>query len=126
MSGLRAFRGENGAQLLDLPDAPRPDPGVPAPARFLPEYDNVLLAHADRTRIVPERYRRELMSRNGIVPATILVNGRVAGIWRVDDSVLTISPFARLSKKDSATLLSAGGRLARFLGAEPDVRLLAA
>lgn len=125
MPELRTFRSEHGTPLLDLPGARRPAEDTPSPVRFLPEYDNVLLAYADRARIVPTHYRQQMMSRNGIVPATILVDGKVAGTWRVDDSVLSISPFARLTAKDAAALRGSGAALAEFLGADPDVRLLA-
>lgn len=70
-------------QLLDLPDAPRPDPDTPAPVRLLPDFDNVLLSHADRTRIVSDEVRRRMVTPNGAGPGTLLVNGQVAGVWRL-------------------------------------------
>ncbi|WP_028921138.1 winged helix DNA-binding domain-containing protein [Pseudonocardia acaciae] len=85
VAGLRerlwVARDERGRELFDLPDAPRPDPGTPAPVRLVAPFDNVVLAHADRSRIVPERHRHELASKNGIVPGTVLVGGFVAGVW---------------------------------------------
>ena len=74
---LTTLRDENGGELFDLPEAPRPGVDTPAPVRFLPEYDNVLLSHADRSRIVSDEDRRHLMSVNGIIPGTVLVNGTV-------------------------------------------------
>ncbi|MFI8997860.1 winged helix DNA-binding domain-containing protein [Streptomyces sp. NPDC053542] len=115
MTGLRRLRGANGAELLDVPDAPLPDPDTPAPPRFLPDFDNVVLSHADRTRIVPEQHRKRLVTRNGIVPATILVDGMVAGTWRADDGLLTITPFAPLPPTTETQLHDTGLRLARFL-----------
>jgi hypothetical protein len=119
MSGsLRVFRADSGAELLDLPDAPRPDPDTPAPPRFVPEFDNLVLSHADRTRIVADDHRRALLTRNGIVPGTVLVDGFVCGVWRITTerkhATLTVQPFARLSKKNTVALESAGTRLLRF------------
>jgi hypothetical protein len=67
--------------LLDLPDAPRPGDDVPAPVRLLPDFENLLLSHADRTRVVPPEVRPALASRNGMPPGTVLVDGVVAGSW---------------------------------------------
>ncbi|MEU2760483.1 MULTISPECIES: winged helix DNA-binding domain-containing protein [unclassified Streptomyces] len=96
--GLRTFRDERGAELFDLPDAPRPDPGTPAPPRFLPEFDNVLLGHADRTRVIPEVNK----GRNGKGKQTygsVLVDGFLDALWRVDreggTAVLTVQPLRR-------------------------------
>ena len=80
---LRPFRDERGRELLDLPDAPRPDPDVPAPVRYLPEYDNLLLSHADRRRFAPPA-DRSLAGATGPAKGTVLVDGHVQGIWRVE------------------------------------------
>ena len=100
---LRAFRDENGTELLDLPDAPRPDPGTPAPVRLIAEYDNLILSHADRARVVSERDRPRLYGRNGVFPGTVLVNGFVAGLWRMARSAgavtLTVEPFGKIGAR---------------------------
>jgi hypothetical protein len=83
---LRAFRDESGRELFDLPDAPRPDPARSAGVRFLPEFDNVLLSHADRTRIISDDDRKRIYTVNGLVPGTVLVDGFVRGRWKVDRS----------------------------------------
>jgi hypothetical protein len=122
---VRVFRDEQGNELLDLPDAPRPDPDTPAPPRFLPEYDNVLLSHADRTRIVAVAdHRRLLVYKNGIVPGTVLVDGFVRGTWRIarqrDAATLHVELFERVARSERAALTEEGGRLLAF--AAPDVR----
>ncbi|WP_240675381.1 winged helix DNA-binding domain-containing protein [Cellulomonas endophytica] len=76
--------GTRPRELLDVPGAPLPDADVPAPVRLLPDFDDVLLAHADRTRIVPAAVKPHLASKNGMPPPTVLVDGRVAGGWRVE------------------------------------------
>ena len=76
---LRRFRDENGRELLDLQRAPLPAADTPAPVRFLPKWDNVLLAFADRTRVLPEEYRKTVIAKNGDVAQTFLVDGVVAG-----------------------------------------------
>jgi hypothetical protein len=115
---LRTFRGESGAELFDLPDAPRPDADTPAPVRFLPEFDDVLLSHADRTRIISEADRKRVFTINGIIRATILVEGQVRGMWRMErdkaGAALVIQPFTPLAKADRAALEEEGGRLVRF------------
>ena len=81
---LRRFRDEHGRELLDVPRAPLPDAETPAPVRFLPKWDNVLLAFADRTRVLPEQYRKTVIGLNGDVAQTFLVDGFVAGTWSVE------------------------------------------
>ncbi|MER5525789.1 winged helix DNA-binding domain-containing protein [Streptomyces sp. NPDC002677] len=107
---LLAFRDENGVELLDLPDAPRPDPGTPAPPRFLPEYDNLLLAHADRARVVPPEHRGRLWQGNQ-PHRTLLVDGFLAGVWKPVDDALVIEPFGPLSRAQRAAVLDEGERM---------------
>jgi len=114
--GLVTFRDEEGRELLDLPGAPRPGPGTSAPPRFLPEYDNVLLGHADRTRILAEEHRRLVFTENAI-RATFLVDGFVRGTWARDRATgeLDLRPFEPLPTKDAAAVLREGERLLAFL-----------
>ncbi|MGH2630983.1 MAG: winged helix DNA-binding domain-containing protein [Actinomycetota bacterium] len=129
--GLRAFRNVAGRELFDLPDAPRPDPETPSPPRFLPEYDNVLLGHADRTRLVSDDYRKELLAAAGTKTIRIvLIDGCVGGTWAIerseDTATLVIEPAGRLRKQARAGLLDEGGRLLRFAASEAtrhDVRI---
>lgn len=105
---LVTFRAEPGPgsasvrELLDLPDAPRPDPQVPAPVRFLADFDNLTLSHADRTRVVSEEHRRALTTKNGMAPGTVLVDGRVAGTWAVTRERL--DPGGLRARRELATL----------------------
>ena len=80
---LVTFRDERGRELFDLPDAPRPDPETPAPPRFLPEYDNLLLGHRDRTRVMDVDRATPLFPGNGAVLGSVLLDGRFAGGWRI-------------------------------------------
>jgi hypothetical protein len=93
--GLCGFRDEAGRELLDLPGAPRPDPGTPAPPRFLPEYDNVLLGHADRTRIAAGAAGR--WPADGLHWSPLLADGFLAGAWRLRQdkaaATLVVEPF---------------------------------
>ncbi|GAA2333609.1 hypothetical protein Scani_50640 [Streptomyces caniferus] len=115
---LAVFRDENGRELLDLPEAPRPDADTPAPVRFLPEFDNILLSHADRARILTEEQRKLVFTRNGLIRSTFLVDGFVAGVWRVEQTrgaaVLVLEPFGTLRAGDRAALTEEGGRLLAF------------
>jgi Winged helix DNA-binding domain len=118
---LRGFRGEDGAELLDLPDAPRPDPDTPAPPRFLPEYDNLLLSHADRSRVIPHTRPVPLPAGNGSTQGTVLFDGRWQGMWRIASGVMTIEAFVPLPDEVAAE----GARLAEFTGAAAgDVRVI--
>lgn len=115
---LITFRDENGVELFDLPDAPRPDADTPAPPRFLPEFDNVLLGHADRTRVIPPPFK----GRNGVgnqAYGSVLVDGFLAAIWRLETgggcapttvTVQELRPFTPAEREDvtdeAQTLLS--------------------
>ena len=123
--GLRTFRDESGVELFDVPDGPLPDPDTPAPVRFLPEYDNVFLGHADRSRIGDPADRPRLGFGDGRFFKLLLVGGFVRAVWRVEDGDVVVKPARRLSKKDAAAVEAEGRRLAAFLG-DGDVRILPA
>ena len=92
---LRRFRDEKGRELLDLPRAPLPPADTPAPVRLLPKWDNTLLAHADRSRVLPEELRKTVISKNGDVTQTVLLDGVVAGSWAADaKGKIALTPFA--------------------------------
>jgi hypothetical protein len=112
---LRRFRDEHGRELLDVPRAPLPDPDTPASVRLLPKWDNVLLAHADRTRVLPERYRKTVIRMNGDVAQTFLVDGFVAGTWRAENGRVAIEPFAPLSRSVRREVDEEAARLEAFL-----------
>lgn len=117
---LRTFRDERGRELFDLPDAPRPDPDVPAPPRFLPEYDNLLLSHADRGRFVSEHDRRLLFAGERTARGAVLSDGRLRGTWRVEPDGFVIHHLGPLTRKAAAALGAEGRRLLRFLDADGD------
>jgi hypothetical protein len=123
---LVTFRDEHGRELFDLEEAPRPDPATPAPTRFLPEYDNALLSHADRSRF---RHDRDWLA-GGRGRGTVLHDGLVAGRWRFDredgSATLVVAAGVRLSKRAVSSVEAEGRRLLRFLAAdapERDVRI---
>jgi hypothetical protein len=111
---LRRFRDEQDRELLDLPRAPLPDADVAAPVRFLPMWDSTLLAHADRTRILPEAYRTTVIRRNGDIQPTFLVGGFVAGTWRYAGGRVELEPFEPLPPRVRDELEEEAARLAAF------------
>ncbi len=118
-SQLVVFKGENGRrELFDLPEAPRPDPDVPAPARFLPEFDNLVLAHADRTRLVADEHRGALVTKNLRVRAAFLWEGMVAGTWEIErkraEAALVMTPFRPLPARAAKALSAEGEAMLRF------------
>jgi hypothetical protein len=126
---LRVFRDEAGHELFDLPDAPRPAADSAAPVRFLGQYDNVMLSHADRSRIIADGDRRRLYERLNLGVGTFLVDGFIAGQWRLrregGTPVMRIVPLAPLKRHDVAEVEDAGSRVVAYLHDEPgDVRLL--
>jgi hypothetical protein len=117
---LRVFRDSLGNELYDLPDAPRPDPGTPTPPRFLPEYDNVLLSHADRTRFGLDGRQVPLPPGNGGRRGTLLSDGFYRATWEItradDAAILRVRPFAPLPDPDAVT--AEGLRLLAFAAAD--------
>ena len=116
---LRAFKDERGRELFDLPDAPRPDGDIPSPPRFLPEFDNLVLGHDDRTRVLDDAYRGLVVTKNLRVRATFLWDGFVRGTWEVDRkkdvAKLRLLPFEALPKRALKELAAEGEALLRFV-----------
>jgi DNA glycosylase AlkZ-like len=113
---LRRFRDEQGRELIDLPRAPLPPADTPAPVRFLPWWDAVLLVHARRTGVLPEEHRPVVFdNKNPPSVPTFLVDGRVAGAWRYDDGRIELEPYERLSRPALRELRTEGNRLAAFM-----------
>jgi hypothetical protein len=96
---LRSFQAEDGSELVDLRRAPLPDPGTPAPVRFLPNWDATLLVHARRTGILPDEHRPKVFNtRTPQSVATFLVDGVVAGTWRYEKGRVRPEPFGRIDR----------------------------
>ncbi|MEV4020421.1 winged helix DNA-binding domain-containing protein [Nonomuraea angiospora] len=108
---LVSFRDERGRELLDLPDAPRPDPDTPAPVRFLPAFDNAILGYHDRGRIIDDAHRGLSVAGARVV----LVDGRVCATWTVEDGTVAVTPLGRLSGPDRDAVAEQGQALAAFL-----------
>ncbi len=127
-SELRRFKDEGGRELYDLKDAPRPPEDTPAPVRLLPEFDSLMLAHADRTRVIADAHRKSLTTKNLRVRATVLVDGRVAAFWKLEKArgtaTVVIEPLARLRAADRKAALAEAEALAAF--AEPSAKRHAA
>lgn len=115
---LRRFRDEQGRELLDVPRAPLPNPETRAPVRFLPKWDNLLIGHADRTRVLPEPYRKRVIGKNGDVAQTFLVGGFVAGTWTAGNAHVTIVPFGKLARGDRKEIDDERERLEAFLATD--------
>jgi hypothetical protein len=116
---LRVLRGPGGRELFDLPGAPYPSEDVQAPVRFLPAFDNLLLAYKDRTRVLAEAHRDFVFPSGLRVEPTFSVDGFVAGTWRVtrkkDTATLTLSPFTKLPKSVHHELSTEADALIRFV-----------
>lgn len=142
---LDCFRDANGRELFDLPDAPRPDPGTPAPPRFFPEYDNVFISHADRSRMAPEEFRGKMgaawlaTETRNLAPGAkapenlplswsmFSVDGFLSGTWKAQlrdgRHGLLLQPMVRISDDEAEELAAEGRRLLAFLTgtAKPDL-----
>ena len=123
---LVTFRDEQGAELFDLPSAPRPDGDVPAPVRLAAEFDNLLLSHADRSRVVHPDHLQRFYTINGIFPGSVLIDGFVAGMWRLarakPAATLTIELFG--PAREPAQVSREAERMLAFCapGATHDIR----
>ncbi|MFF8277346.1 winged helix DNA-binding domain-containing protein [Streptomyces lateritius] len=115
---LLTFQDEHGTELFDLPDAPRPDEDTPAPPRFLPEFDNLLLSHADRGRVVPADARSRTWKGNQAY-CVFLLDGLLAGLWRLEETeqrtTMTIQPFGRTSRAQRAELTQEAERMLKVM-----------
>lgn len=121
---LEVFADERGRELFDLPDAPRPAADTPAPVRLLPEFDNLVLAHDDRSRLIADEHRPLVTTKNLRVKATFLVDGVVSGTWTAEVkrkvATLLLAPFATLPRRAVKELEQEGDALLRFV--EPDAK----
>ena len=128
---LRTFRDDAGRELFDVPDGPLPDPDTPAPVRFLPTYDNLLLSHKDRSRVLPD------MSAWLVGPSqfdaifgggSFSLDGFLAGGWKVERdkaagrATLVLIPARRLTAAEEASVVDEAGGLAVFLAADAATR----
>jgi hypothetical protein len=117
---VRSLQDDQGRELFDVPNGPLPDPDTPAPPRFLAPFDNAILAHADRTRIVPTAYREAVFKDR--LMRTFLIDGFVAGSWRVEREILHVRPFERLPRPDARAIRTEAERVVDFLSAR-DVKI---
>ncbi len=124
-SQLVSFRTEADKELFDLARAPRPEAATPAPVRLLPAFDNLLLAHADRTRILADEHRPLTCSKNLRVHPTFLVDGRIAGLWKIEATkrraTLFLQPFDALPREASTALTAEAEAMLGF--AEPEAQI---
>ena len=113
---LVTFRDEQGAELFDLPTAPRPGEDAPAPPRLVAEFDNLILSHAERSRVISAEATRRLYTINGIIPGSVLIDGFVAGMWRLTRSAgqatVTIELLGPARERDA--LAAEAGRVLAF------------
>jgi hypothetical protein len=124
---LVTFRDEEGRELFDLPDAPRPDPDTPAPVRLLGEYDNVLLGHADRSRIVPQGFPWKAMLVHGRFVNNLLVDGMLRATWWIErdgsrGATLCVRPFGKLTKAEREEVTAEADAMLAFAAEDAAAR----
>jgi hypothetical protein len=105
---------ERFGSYYDLPDAPRPGAEAEAPVRFLPDFDSLMLAHVDRSRVIADAHRKELTTKNLRVRAVVLVDGMVAGFWKLAGKKVVVEPVRKLLKREQAAVDEEAERLAAF------------
>lgn len=118
---LRVFRNEDGRELFDLPEAPRPSPDTPAPANLLGGFEQMLLSYADRTRVVSLEHLKEQVKTRAVARGTVLVNGRFAGVWdlatKANAATVAIELWVKVAQSEQDALARRAGELLQF--AEP-------
>jgi hypothetical protein len=123
---LIIFHDDQGNELFDIPDVPRPDQNIPSPPRFFGGFDNILLSYADRRRIIEDEYRNKVFTKNGIIKSTILIDGFVSGIWKVQKEKgsvrLMIELFKKLPNEEHNALTKEGDRLLDFIASKENFR----
>jgi hypothetical protein len=129
---LMHFKSEGGQTLYDIPDAPRRDPDVPAPVRLVAPFDNILLSHGNRTRVISDEHRKRLFSgKNGVFPGTVLADGFVAGTWelvgKAESTSMRVQPYIKLKRRALDDIEAEGNRLLEmaFGVTEPQVAITA-
>jgi len=126
--GLRTFRDENGRELFDVPDGPLPDPETPAPPRFLPVYDNIVLSHADRSRVIRASDRKRTGYMEGVNFGSVLIDGFVGATWTLKRepkaATLRVALLERLPKRERVALEDEAARLLSFIAADVGPREL--
>src|SRR5215203_2274873 len=127
---LARLKSEGGQALYDIPDATLPAPDVPAPVRLVAPFDNLLLSHANRTRVISDEHRKRLFSgKNGVFPGTVLVDGFVAGTWELvgkgETSSIRVRPYITLKRDAHDAVVSEANRLlaSAFGVIEPEVAI---
>jgi hypothetical protein len=126
---LRLFRSADGVELLDVPDTPLPEPDVPAPVRFLAEYDNVTLSHADRSRVVGDEPLQPLQGGPGGWVGTVMIDGLVRATWAArvagPATSLEVRVAGAMTSAERADVEEEGRALLGFLapGREHDLRI---
>ncbi|WP_445150419.1 winged helix DNA-binding domain-containing protein [Baekduia sp. Peel2402] len=113
---LVVFEDEQGRELFDLPDAPRPAGDTPAPPRLTGPFDNLILSHVDTSRVLPPAHKPLVMTQNGLIAGLVLLDGFVAGNWRIKATkklaTVTITQFGKTyNKRDAAAVAREAHRL---------------